>query len=160
MLNKDSMELEYRELTQEEQSILKERLKLILRVNITIGVLAVVWFFSVFFTMKNFGSNLWLLLAILPSVILLSGIVFLYFAGSKIRKDYKTNRMCILKAPLTKLYFKKRGMKARYYVEFGDENKFEIDENAFNKLNGHINNKFAIHYSENSRLVFRLERYE
>ncbi len=154
------MEIEYRTLEEDEQNILRERLRLIFKVNVTIGILAVIWFFSVFFTMKSFGSKLWLLLAILPAVILISGIIFLYFAGSKIRKDFKENRMCILKAELSKLYFKKKGLKARYFVEFGESNKFEIDENAFNKLNGHINNKFAVHFSENSRLVFRLERYE
>ncbi len=154
------MEIEYRNLTDDERNILKERLKLILKVNITIGGLAIIWFFSVFFTMKSFGSKLWLLLAILPAVILVSGIIFLYFAGSKIRKDFKSEKMCILKAPLNKLYFKKKGLKARYFVEFDENNKFEIDESAFNKLNGHVENKFAVHFSENSRLVFRLERYE
>ncbi len=151
--------MEYRELTQEEADVLNERLKLIFRVNITIAALSLVWFFSVFFTMRNFGTNLWILLALLPSLILLAGIVFLYFAGNKIRKDYKSKKICILKETLSKLYFKRKGMKARYYIEFAG-NSFEIDESAFNKLNGHTGNRFAVHFSENSRLVFKLERFE
>lgn len=151
--------MEYREFTNDETEILKERLKLIFRVNLTIIILALLWFFSVFFTMRSFGSNLWVLLAALPSIILLSGMIFLYFAGANIRKDYKIKKMCVIRDILTKLYFKRKGLKARYYVEFND-NKFEIDENAFNKLNGHINNKFSVHFTEKSRLVFRLERFE
>jgi len=151
------LELTSRDFTEEEKKVLKERLNLIAKVNIAITILAIVWFMSIYFSMKDFISQLWILLAVFPSLILIFGCVFLYFAGSKIRRDYKAKKIYIMKAVLTRIFFKKKRRGARYFIQFGEES-FEIDEAAFEKLNGFENYGFAVHFTLNSRLVFKIER--
>jgi hypothetical protein len=145
-------------MTNEESTVLKERLGLIFKVNIAIILLSIVWFFSVFFTIRSFGSKLWILLAVLPSTILFGGTLFLYYAGKKIRLDYREKIMSIKKGVLTKLYFKKKGLRVRYFIDIEGEKSFEIDESAFNQLNGHVNSLFAVYFADASGLVFRIER--
>ena len=145
-------------MTIEENQVLKERLSLIFKVNIAIVALSVIWFFSVFFTIRNFGSNMWLLLALFPSLILLAGAFYLYYAGGKIRSDHNLGKIAITSGKLSKLYFKKKGLRARYFIDIDDEKSFEIDERAFNQLNGHVNCMFSIHFAQASSLVFRIER--
>lgn len=149
--------MEFRTLTSEEKGILKERLNLLLKVNLAIIIIAIVYFFSVFLTMRSFGIKLWILLAVLPTGILLGSTLFLYLAGNKIRKDYKNNQMAIISSKLEKIFFQKKHKKFKYFVIF-DENKFEIDEKSFEKLNGMENKKFNVYFTKNSNLVFKIER--